>query len=366
MKPSELKPQALDMSVACPRLTPAPSAFPAAVSDYYQLDELLTPEENDLRIKIRLFMENDVAPIIPQYWETAVLPFHLIPKLGSLGFLGGIIKGHECPGLSATAYAMCISEVARVDASIASFCLVQSCLAMLCIAQLGSESQKDKYLPSLSKLHKVCAYALTEPDYGSDASSLNTVARKVPGGWVLNGRKRWPGNSSFADVLVVLARNTSTNQVNGFIVNGGSPGLQISKIENKVSMRMVQNCDIELKNVFVPEDDRLPVACFQSCHGCLGQHWHRSRGVRRMPEVPGREETVARTPSRVPAEPREACQDAWQHPGHVALRLAPLQAARLRQDDHRPGQPGQGMDHEAGKGDGGARQGALWRQRHCH
>ncbi|RCV21680.1 hypothetical protein SETIT_4G156800v2 [Setaria italica] len=231
-----------------------------AVSDYYQLDELLTPEENDLRIKIRLFMENDVAPIIPQYWETAVFPFHLIPKLGSLGFLGGIIKGHECPGLSATAYAMCISEVARVDASIASFCLVQSCLAMLCIAQLGSESQKDKYLPSLSKLHKVCAYALTEPDYGSDASSLNTVARKVPGGWVLNGRKRWPGNSSFADVLVVLARNTSTNQVNGFIVNGGSPGLKISKIENKVSMRMVQNCDIELKNVFVPEDDSLSLA----------------------------------------------------------------------------------------------------------
>ncbi|OEL23974.1 Acyl-coenzyme A oxidase 4, peroxisomal [Dichanthelium oligosanthes] len=237
--------------------------FPA--SEYYQLDELLTPEENNLRIKIRQFMENEVAPIIPKYWERAEFPFQIIPKLGSLGFLGGIIKfssfqGHECPGLSTTAYAMCISEVARVDASIASFCLVQSCLAMLCIAQLGSEAQKDKYLPPLSKLHKVCAYALTEPDYGSDASSLNTVARKVPGGWVLNGRKRWPGNSSFADVLVVLARNTGTNQVNGFIVNGGRPGLKISKIENKVSMRMVQNCDIELENVFVPEDDRLPGA----------------------------------------------------------------------------------------------------------
>ncbi|KAG2612228.1 acyl-coenzyme A oxidase 4, peroxisomal-like isoform X2 [Panicum virgatum] len=259
MRPSELQKPALDMSVACPRLTPAALAFPAAVSDYYQLDELLTPEEKSLRIKIRRFMENEVAPIIPKYWERAEFPFHLIPKLGSLGFLGGIIKGHECPGLSATAYGICISEVARVDASIASFCLVQSCLAMLCIAQLGSEAQ-DKYLPSLSKLHKVCAYAMTEPEYGSDASSLNTVARKVPGGWVLNGRKRWPGNSSFADVLVVLARNTSTNQVNGFIVDGGSPGLKISKIENKVSMRIVQNCDIELENVFVSDDDRLPGA----------------------------------------------------------------------------------------------------------
>ncbi|XP_066349791.1 acyl-coenzyme A oxidase 4, peroxisomal-like isoform X2 [Miscanthus floridulus] len=125
---------------------------------------------------------------------------------------------------------------------------------------MGSEAQKDKYLPSLSKQQKVCAYALTEPDYGSDASSLNTVARKVPGGWVLNGRKRWPGNSSFADVLVVLARNTSTNQVNGFIVYGGSSGLKINKIENKVSMRMVQNCDIQLEDVFVPDDDRLPGA----------------------------------------------------------------------------------------------------------
>ncbi|KAF8652122.1 hypothetical protein HU200_063072 [Digitaria exilis] len=251
MKPSDLKLPVLNMSAGCPRLTPAASAFPTAVSDYYQLDELLTPEENNLRIKTRHFMENEVAPIIPMYWETADFPFHIIPKLGSLGFLGGIIKafhiiqklgslgflggiikGHECPGLSATAYAMCISEVARVDASIASFCLVQSCLAMLCI----------------------------EPDYGSDASSLNTVALKVPGGWVLSGQKRWPGNSSFADVLVVLARNTSTNQVNGFIVNGGNPGLKISKIENKMSMRLVQNCDIELENVFVPEDDRLPGA----------------------------------------------------------------------------------------------------------
>ncbi|WVZ82005.1 hypothetical protein U9M48_029322 [Paspalum notatum var. saurae] len=236
------------------------SNHPQTVSDYYQLDELLTQEENNVRINIRQFMESEVAPVIHKYWEATEFPFHLIPKLGSLGFHGGIIKGHGCPGLSETACAMYISEVARVDASIASFCLVQSYLAMLCIAQLGSEAQKDKYLPSLSKLQKVCAYALTEPDYGSDASSLKTVAGKVPGGWVLNGQKRWPANSSFADVLVVLARNTSTDQVNGFIVNGGNPGLKISKIENKVSLRIVQNCDIQLEDVFVPDDDRLPGA----------------------------------------------------------------------------------------------------------
>ncbi|TVU09034.1 hypothetical protein EJB05_42474, partial [Eragrostis curvula] len=202
MKPSDNRPSASDIPITSLGLTPAASAFPPAVSDYYQLDELLTTKEKNLQI---------------MHWETAEFPFHLIPKMGSLGFLGGIIQGYECPGLSAIAYAMCILEVARVDASMASFCLVQSCLALLSIvktdqaAQLGSEAQKDKYLPPLSKLHK----ALTEPDNGSDASSLNTLAKKVPGGWVLNGRKRWPGNSSFADVLVVLARNASTKQING-------------------------------------------------------------------------------------------------------------------------------------------------------
>uniref|UniRef100_A0A0E0LVQ7 Uncharacterized protein n=1 Tax=Oryza punctata TaxID=4537 RepID=A0A0E0LVQ7_ORYPU len=284
MGSSELSSPALNLSIACPQLTPAASTFPAAASNYYQLDEPLTEEEKDLQMNVRQFMEKEVAPIIPKFWEKAEFPFHLIPKMGSLGIAGGIIKGYGCPGLSGTAHAMCFLEIARVDASIASFCLVQSCLAMLSIAQLGSEAQKEKYLRPLSKMQKVCVYALTEPNHGSDASSLNTTARKVPGGWILNGQKRWPANSSFADVFVVLACNTSTKQINGkicrvidtvkcftghirlpgrhcrFIVDGGSPGLKISKIENKTSLRVVQNCDILLEDVFVPDDDRLPGA----------------------------------------------------------------------------------------------------------
>ncbi|KAK3133036.1 hypothetical protein QOZ80_6AG0531200 [Eleusine coracana subsp. coracana] len=256
-KSSEPRPPSLDISVACPLLTPAASVFPTAASDYYRLDELLTKEEKDLRVKIRQFMEKEAAPVVSKYWETADFPFHLIPKLGSLGIAGGIIKGHGCPGLSAVAYAMCVSEMARVDTSIASFCLVQSCLAMLSIAQLGSEAQKEKYLPPLSRMQKVCVYALTEPDHGSDASSMSTKARKVPGGWILNGQKRWPANSSFADVFVVLAQNTVTNQVNGFIVNSGSPGLKVGTIGNKMSLRIIQNCDIVLEDVFVPDDDHL-------------------------------------------------------------------------------------------------------------
>ncbi|CAD6224502.1 unnamed protein product [Miscanthus lutarioriparius] len=209
------------------------------VSDYYRLDELLTTEKK-LRVKIRQFMEKEVAPIITKYWETAEFPYHLIPKLGSPGFTGGTIKGYGCSGVSTTAYAMCISEIARVDASIASFCLVQSCLIMLTIAQLGSEAQKKKYLPSLNKMHKVWVYALSEPDHGSDASTLSTTAGKVP------NLIHW-----FYAVGPWRVR---------FIVHGGSPGLKISKIENKVSLRVVQNCNIQLENVFVPDDDRLPGA----------------------------------------------------------------------------------------------------------
>lgn len=99
---------------------------------------------------------------------------------------------------------------------------------------------------------------MTEPAYGSDASSLGTTATKVDGGWVLEGQKRWIGNSTFADVLVVFARNTSTNQINGFIVTKGAPGLSVTKIENKIGLRIVQNGDILLKKVFVPDEDRLP------------------------------------------------------------------------------------------------------------
>ncbi|KAJ0978091.1 hypothetical protein J5N97_013565 [Dioscorea zingiberensis] len=99
---------------------------------------------------------------------------------------------------------------------------------------------------------------LTEPDYGSDASSLRTTATKVSGGWILDGQKRWIGNSTFADVFVIFARNMETNQINGFIVMKGAPGLRATKIENKIGLRIVQNGDILLKKVFVPEEDRLP------------------------------------------------------------------------------------------------------------
>ncbi|KAG9453475.1 hypothetical protein H6P81_006379 [Aristolochia fimbriata] len=248
---------ALDVSKAFPQATPA-SNFPPAVSDYYQFDDLLTPEEQALRKKVQVIMEKEIAPIMTEYWEKAEFPFHVIPKLASLRIAGGTIKGYGCPGLSITGSAITVAEVARVDASCSTFILVHSSLAMLTIALCGSEEQKQKYLPSLANFDTVACWGLTEPDCGSDASSLRTTATKVDGGWLLDGQKRWIGNSTFADVLVIFARNTTTNQINGFIVKKGAPGLKATKMQNKIGLRMVQNGDILLQKTFVPDEDRLP------------------------------------------------------------------------------------------------------------
>ncbi|KAK7349828.1 hypothetical protein VNO77_07561 [Canavalia gladiata] len=246
----------LDVSAAFPQATPA-STFPPCASDYFQLDDLLTPEEQAIRKKVRECMEKEIAPIMTEYWEKAKFPFHVIPKLGALGFVGGTIKDYGCPGLSITGSALAMAEVARVDASCSTFILVHASLAMLTIALCGSEAQKQKYLPSLAQLQTVACWALTEPDHGSDASALKTTATKVEGGWILEGHKRWIGNSTFADLLVIFARNGPTNQINGFIVKKDAPGLTVTKIENKIGLRIVQNGDIVMRKVFVPDEDRI-------------------------------------------------------------------------------------------------------------
>ncbi|KAK9159098.1 hypothetical protein Scep_005672 [Stephania cephalantha] len=260
---------ALDLSVAFPQATPA-SVFPPSASDYYHYNDLLTPEEQDLRRKVRAIMEKEVAPVMTEYWEKAKFPFQLIPKLATLGVAGGTIKGYGCPGLSLIGSAIATAEIARVDASCSTFILVHSSLAMLTIDLCGSEAQKQKYLPSLASLQTIACWGLTEPDFGSDASSLRTTAKKVDGGWIIDGQKRWIGNSTFADVLVIFARNTTTNQINGFIVKKGAPGLKVTKIENKIGLRIVQNGDIVLNKVFVPDEDYLSgVKTFQDTNKVL-------------------------------------------------------------------------------------------------
>nr|BAG09369.1 peroxisomal acyl-CoA oxidase [Glycine max] len=259
----------LDVSAAFPQATPA-STFPPCASDYFQLDNLLTTEEQAIRKKVRECMEKEIAPIMTEYWEKAKFPFHVIPKLGALRIAGGTIKDYGCPGLSITGSAIAVAEVARVDASCSTFILVHSSLAMLTIALCGSEAQKQKYLPSLAQLQTVACWALTEPDYGSDASALKTTATKVEGGWILYGQKAEYMKQNYADVRVVYARNASANQINGFIIKKDAPGLTVTKIENKIGLRIVQNGDIVMRKVFVPDEDRIAgVNSFQDTNKVL-------------------------------------------------------------------------------------------------
>ncbi|KAG0627069.1 hypothetical protein M758_2G171500 [Ceratodon purpureus] len=247
---------ALDVASAFPQATAA-STFPESVSDYFGVEDLLSPEDIALRKRVRGVMEKHVAPVMTKYWEKAEFPFEIIPHLASLKIAGGTIKGYGCPGFSILSHALVCAELSRVDASCCTFALVHSSLCMSTIGMLGSEEQKQKYLPSLARFDTVGCWALTEPAYGSDASSLNTTAVKVEGGWLLNGQKRWIGNATFADIAVVFARNTQSNQINGFIVKKGTPGYKTTKIENKIGLRMVQNADIVMKDVYVPDEDRL-------------------------------------------------------------------------------------------------------------
>ncbi|KAI3435869.1 hypothetical protein D9Q98_001927 [Chlorella vulgaris] len=232
--------------------------FPPAKHDALELEELLSAEEREVRDRVRKFAEGEIAPIIADYWERAEFPFELIPGFQKLGIGGGHLQGYGCQGLSVMGAAMAAVELARVDGSCSTFFLVHTFLATLTLGLLGSEAQKQELLPDMASFKKVGCWALTEPSNGSDASGLTTLARKVQGGWVLNGRKRWIGNAPFADIAVIWARNSETSQINAFVVRKGNPGFSATKMQNKIALRCVQNGDILLKDAFVPDEDRLP------------------------------------------------------------------------------------------------------------
>jgi len=225
-------------------------------TDFYLMDELLTDEERAIRDKVRAFSDREVIPIINDYWERAEFPFALIPKIAQLGIAGSSIQGYGCPGLSAVASGLIAMELARGDASICTFFGVHSGLAMNSIAMLGSEEQKQHWLPPMARLEKIGAFALTEPNHGSDAVALETRAHRVGNEYVINGSKRWIGNASFADVVIIWARDDE-GKVGGFLVEHGTPGFEPVVMTGKVAKRAVWQTDITLTDVRVPVENRL-------------------------------------------------------------------------------------------------------------
>lgn len=229
-------------------------------TDYFGLRDELTESEQKYLDNVRAFVDVEVLPVINGYWERAEFPWELIKKMGELGFVGDGIEGYGCPPMSPVAAGLIHMELNRGDGSLGTFHAVQAGLAMRSIWLLGSEEQKDRWLPGMATLDLLGAFALTEPNHGSDAVALETVAVRDGDAYVLDGAKRWIGNGSIADVIVVWARDTSDGQVKAFLVEKGAEGYEALVIEGKASVRAVLQADITLTGVRVPLGNVLPGA----------------------------------------------------------------------------------------------------------
>lgn len=229
-------------------------------TDYFGIGEELTAEERDYWNRARHFVDDEVLPVINEAWEEAEFPRALAERMGELGLVGDGIVGYGCPPMSPMAVGLVHMELNRGDGSLGTFLGVQAGLAMQSIAMLGSQEQKEQWLPRMARVEALGAFALTEPEHGSDSVSLETTARREGEEWVLDGRKKWIGNGSIADVVVVWARDTGDGQVKGFLVEPPTPGWTAEKMTGKGSLRAVWQAEITLDGVHVPEANRLPGA----------------------------------------------------------------------------------------------------------
>jgi glutaryl-CoA dehydrogenase len=229
-------------------------------TDYFRIADQLSPSERDYWRRTRDFVDDEVLPVINGYWERAEFPWPLIEKMAGLGIVGDGIEGYGCPPMTPIGCGLIHLELNRGDGSLGTFLGVQAGLAMQSIAMLGSEEQKQRWLPGMSALDKLGAFALTEPAHGSDSIALETSARRDGDTWVLDGHKKWIGNGTIADVVVVWARDTADGQVKGFLVEKGTPGYDARRIDGKASLRAVWQAEITLTDVWVPEENRLPGA----------------------------------------------------------------------------------------------------------
>jgi glutaryl-CoA dehydrogenase len=229
-------------------------------TDYFALRDELDERQLDYLLRTRDFVDTQVLPVINDYWERAEFPRPLITKLAEYGVVGAGIDGYGCPPMDPLSSGLVQMEMSRGDGSLATFLGVQGGLAMHAIAQCGSEEHKQRWLPRLASLEAIGAFALTEPDHGSDSIALETTARRDGDHWTLDGHKKWIGNGSIADVVVVWARDVADGQVKGFLVEKGTPGYTARVIEGKGSLRAVWQAEIDLVDVRVADANRLPGA----------------------------------------------------------------------------------------------------------
>ncbi|MEV4148906.1 acyl-CoA dehydrogenase family protein [Amycolatopsis sp. NPDC049691] len=229
-------------------------------ADFYDFEALLPDDERKLLVKAREFMTTDVKPLVNENWEAGTFPKELIGMFRDSGLAGLPYEGYgeHKPAVSHLLTGMMAMEMSRTDASVATFFGVHNGLAMYSIYSGGSQEQRDRWLPEMAAMDKIGAFAMTEPLGGSDvAGGMRTVAKRDGDSWVLDGAKKWIGNATFADYVVVWARDVDDNHVKGFVVEKGTPGFVPEKIQGKTAFRIVENAEITLTGVRVPEANRL-------------------------------------------------------------------------------------------------------------
>ncbi|MFF4739626.1 acyl-CoA dehydrogenase family protein [Streptomyces sp. NPDC001262] len=227
--------------------------------DFFGYADLLSDAERAELASIRDYLESEIKPLANAAWERAEFPFEVIEKMAKLRLAGYAYPEYGDGRSRSELFSGFLNlELNRIDPSFAVFSGVHTGLAMGSIYGGGSQEQRDRWLPDMAAMKKIGAFALTEPDGGSDvAGGMRTTARREGDTWVLNGAKRWIGNGTFADLVVVWARDTADGNVKGFVVEKGTPGFTATRIEGKIALRTVQNADITLDEVRVPETDRL-------------------------------------------------------------------------------------------------------------
>ncbi|MBX0330609.1 acyl-CoA dehydrogenase family protein [Oscillochloris sp. ZM17-4] len=255
---SGVSPQDLGLALKRIALKRRPKGIPPVNSDFYDIRDLLSADERATLTTIRSYMEERVRPVIGDYWERGEFPHELVPSFAHLIKETWGRQPYAIDNLGPVLAGMAFMELARVDPSIYTFFGVHWGLAMGSIAMFGSAEQRAQWLPKMERFELLGSWSLTEPDVGSaTAAGLTTTARREGDSWVLNGAKKWSGNAPFADLNVVWARDLGDNQVKGFLVERGTPGYVVEKLEGKIALRVVQNANITLTNCRVPEANRL-------------------------------------------------------------------------------------------------------------
>jgi glutaryl-CoA dehydrogenase len=222
-------------------------------------DDQLTEEERMIRDSARDFAQGVLQPRVVEAFRDETYDPNLMQELGKAGLLGASIHGYGCAGVNYVSYGLIMRELERVDSGYRSMVSVQSSLSMHAIYAYGNDAQKNKYLPKMATGESVACFGLTEANHGSDPGGMQTRAKTVDGGFILNGSKMWITNSPVADVFVVWAKNDA-GRIRGYVLEKGMKGLSAPVMHGKLSLRVSITGEILMENVFVPAENELPGA----------------------------------------------------------------------------------------------------------